>query len=695
MAATQELVPDVKVRERGGLWRFLGLLLERPTVSFACAAALMAMLIFALKDEVIQPAAQEENQPEWKVTVEQAAPILDEMVAAPGDQEKLEGREIFSVTEAPLAEQSAADSMEVMNNESSVLSMNSVTSDFAATPRVAELKPSGSRVGGAAGLGATGAMKADVARTQAAQSSSPRTVAPPAPMSTPVNPSQSVSAGKSKREFSDMNFRGEVTYGSSIAPTSSGNEDYVAPAENPFRSVADEPLSTFSIDVDTASYTNLRRILNQGQRPPPEAVRIEEMLNYFDYAYPSPQGSEPFALHLEAARCPWNAEHQLLRVGIQGRRVGTEQRPPLNLVFLIDVSGSMSDDNKLPLVKKSLALLVRELKPTDRVALVTYAGRSRLALPSTSAREREVILAALENLESGGSTNGEGGIRQAYEVAREHLNKKGINRVILATDGDFNVGVSDREELVRLIQDEARSGVFLNVFGFGMGNLKDATLEQLANKGNGVYGYIDSFQEARKVFVNQINSTLVTIAKDVKIQIEFNPALVGAYRLIGYENRMLNKEDFNDDRKDAGEVGAGHSVTALYELVPAGREHGSGVDPLKYQRSLRTPPTRLSEAAGSGEWLTLKLRYKEPNGSRSQLIQTALRQGQREWRQSSDSFRFAAAVAGFGLLLKESPYRGSSSPELVRQLAGSALEHDPEGYRREFLRLVETAQNLR
>jgi len=333
------------------------------------------------------------------------------------------------------------------------------------------------------------------------------------------------------------------------------------------------------------------------------------------------------------ASCPWKTEHQLVLVGIQGREVTASNRPPLNLVFLIDVTGSMSSENKLPLVKKSLQLLVRNLKPKDRVALVTYAGNSRLALPSTSAEQKEIILAALEDVQSGGSTNGGGGIRQAYDVARRHFNKEGLNRVILATDGDFNVGVINREELVKLIQQEAQTGVFLNIFGFGMGNLKDATLEQLVNKGNGIYGYIDSYQEARKVFVDQINSTLITIAKDVKIQIEFNPSKVAAYRLIGYENSILNKEDFNDDRKDAGEVGAGHSVTALYEVVPVGVPVRPGVDVLKYQSTKPEILGRLSQAASSGEVMTLKLRYKEPDADISSLLQALLKDSKTDWKK--------------------------------------------------------------
>ena len=392
-------------------------------------------------------------------------------------------------------------------------------------------------------------------------------------------------------------------------------EAYDRIEDNRFLEVSNNPLSTFSIDVDTASYANVRRFLQRGTLPPKDAVRIEEMLNYFSYDYPVPSGEGPFSASVEVAQAPWALEHRLVRIGLKGKEVAMKNRPSSNLVFLLDVSGSMQPSNKLPLLKKAMRLLVDRLGEKDRVAIVVYAGASGLVLPSTSADQKERILAALENLEAGGSTNGGSGIRLAYQTAVSHFISGGINRVILATDGDFNVGTTNQGDLTRLIEDNARSGVFLTVLGFGMGNYKDSTLEKLADMGNGNYAYIDNINEARKVLVDEINSTLITIAKDVKIQIEFNPLQVSAYRLIGYENRLLRQEDFNDDTKDAGEIGAGHTVTVFYEIVPAGRGLSiPGVDPLKYQTPMGT-----TEVAQSGELLTLKLRYKQPDGQTSRL----------------------------------------------------------------------------
>lgn len=467
-------------------------------------------------------------------------------------------------------------------------------------------------------------------------------------------------------------------------------EAYDRIEDNPFLEVSQNPLSTFSIDVDTASYANVRRFLQRGTLPPKDAVRIEEMLNYFSYDYPVPSGEGPFSASVEVAQAPWALEHRLVRIGLKGKEVAMEDRPSSNLVFLLDVSGSMRPSNKLPLLKKAMRLLVDRLGEKDRVAIVVYAGASGLVLPSTSADQKERILAALENLEAGGSTNGGSGIRLAYQTAVSHFISGGINRVILATDGDFNVGTTNQGDLTRLIEDNARSGVFLTVLGFGMGNYKDSTLEKLADMGNGNYAYIDNINEARKVLVDEINSTLITIAKDVKIQIEFNPLQVSAYRLIGYENRLLRQEDFNDDTKDAGEIGAGHTVTAFYEIVPAGRGLSiPGVDPLKYQTPMGT-----TEVAQSGELLTLKLRYKQPDGQTSRLLEFPVRDADQAYSQASQDFKFAAAVASFGMILRESPYKGNGTLAAVLELAEEGKGSDPHGYRGEFLELVKLARAL-
>ena len=467
-------------------------------------------------------------------------------------------------------------------------------------------------------------------------------------------------------------------------------EAYDRIEDNRFLEVSNNPLSTFSIDVDTASYANVRRFLQRGTLPPKDAVRIEEMLNYFSYDYPVPSGEGPFSASVEVAQAPWALEHRLVRIGLKGKEVAMEDRPSSNLVFLLDVSGSMRPSNKLPLLKKAMRLLVDRLGEKDRVAIVVYAGASGLVLPSTSADQKERILAALENLETGGSTNGGSGIRLAYQSAVSHFISGGINRVILATDGDFNVGTTNQGDLTRLIEDNARSGVFLTVLGFGMGNYKDSTLEKLADMGNGNYAYIDNINEARKVLVDEINSTLITIAKDVKIQIEFNPLQVSAYRLIGYENRLLRQEDFNDDTKDAGEIGAGHTVTVFYEIVPAGRGLSiPGVDPLKYQTPMGT-----TEVAQSGELLTLKLRYKQPDGQTSRLLEFPVRDADQAYSQASQDFKFAAAVASFGMILRESPYKGNGTLAAVLELAEEGKGSDPHGYRGEFLELVKLARAL-
>jgi Ca-activated chloride channel family protein len=457
--------------------------------------------------------------------------------------------------------------------------------------------------------------------------------------------------------------------------------------ENGVRRVANDPLSTFSIDVDTASYANVRRFLTQGTLPPAGAVRVEELINYFRYDYPQPSGDTPFSVTTELAACPWNPAHRLALIGIQGRAIADKALAPRNLVFLIDVSGSMMSPDKLPLVRNSMRMLVDVLSPRDRVAIVVYAGASGLVLPSTPGDQKEVIHHAIAQLEAGGSTNGAAGIRLAYQMARRNFIAGGVNRVVLATDGDFNVGVTSQDELVRLIEEERASGVFLSVLGVGTGNLKDSTMEKLADKGNGNYAYLDSLHEARKVLVREAGATLTTIAKDVKIQVEFNPKTVAAYRLIGYENRVLRNEDFNDDKKDAGEIGAGASVTALYEIIPAGAEvDASSVDPLRYQQ--RPDPTR---AANTSELATVKVRYKAPDGDTSRLITTVM---QARPRAMSANLGFASAVAEFGMLLTGSEHRGNASYQSAVTRARMFRGSDSEGYRAEFVRLVDLAAGL-
>lgn len=468
-------------------------------------------------------------------------------------------------------------------------------------------------------------------------------------------------------------------------------ESYDRIDENPFLEVRQNPLSTFSVDVDTASYANVRRFLTGGAMPPKDAVRIEEMVNYFTYHYSPPTDDVPFAVHTEVAGCPWQPEHRLLRIALKGREMDWANRPASNLVFLIDVSGSMDDPAKLPLLKSAVHLLVDKLDENDRVAMAVYAGSAGLVLPSTSGLYKETILAALDHLEAGGSTNGGSGIQLAYNVAREKFLEGGTNRVILCTDGDFNVGTTDQGSLTRLIEDQAKSGVFLSVLGFGSGNLKDSTMEKLADRGNGNYAYIDTINEARKVLVEQLGGTLITIAKDVKLQLEFNPGHVAAYRLIGYENRLLRAEDFNNDKKDAGEIGAGHTVTAFYELVPSGSEVASSgtVDDLKYQRAGES-----TGAAASDELLTLKLRYKEPEGDSGKLIESVVKDADEPYAHASEDFRFATAVAGFGLLLRDSQHKGDLTLAAVEELAEAGRGTDESGYRAEFIELVKRARGL-
>jgi Ca-activated chloride channel family protein len=468
-------------------------------------------------------------------------------------------------------------------------------------------------------------------------------------------------------------------------------EDYDHIVENRFLEATKSPLSTFSIDVDEAAYSNVRRFINNGSIPPAGAVRIEEMINYFDYTYPQPQNDDPFTVNTELSECPWSPQHRLVHIGLQGKEIPVQNLPNANIVFLIDVSGSMQDANKLPLVRASMKLLADQLRPDDKVAIVVYAGNAGLVLPPTSGANKAAIKEAIDQLEAGGSTAGGEGIQLAYKVARENFIKSGNNRIILATDGDFNVGLSSDDELVSLIEKERKSGIFLSVLGYGMGNYKDNKMQQLADKGNGNHSYIDNINEARKVLVSEFASTLFTIAKDVKIQIEFNPAKVQAYRLIGYENRVLAAEDFNDDKKDAGELGSGHTVTALYEVIPVGvkSEFIANVDPLKYQ-----PAKTGATASGGDELMTIKLRYKKPDGEVSKLIVHPVTDSHIDLANTSDNFRFSAAVASFGMLLRNSEFKQSASFQQVITLAKGAKGADANGYRQEFITLVQAAGSL-
>lgn len=469
-------------------------------------------------------------------------------------------------------------------------------------------------------------------------------------------------------------------------------EEYDRIVENRFLTATQNPLSTFSIDVDEAAYSNIRRYINNGSIPPAGAVRIEEMINYFDYTYPQPTNDEPFSVNTELSECPWNSQHRLVHIGLQGKEIPLQNLPDANIVFLIDVSGSMEEPNKLPLVKTSMNLLADQLRADDKVAIVVYAGNAGLVLPATSGANKTAIKEAIDQLQAGGSTAGGEGIKLAYKIARENFIKGGNNRIILATDGDFNVGASSDDELVSMIEKERKSGIFLSVLGYGMGNYKDSKMQQLADKGNGNHSYIDNINEARKVLVSEFGSTLFTIAKDVKIQIEFNPAKVQAYRLIGYENRMLAAEDFNDDQKDAGELGSGHTVTALYEVIPTGVKSDfiAKVDDLKYQPVKNTVPV----TGGGNELMTIKLRYKKPDGDVSKLIVHPVNDSHLALANTSDNFRFSAAVASFGMLLRNSEFKQNASFQQVISLAKSAKGTDANGYRQEFIGLVRAAGSL-
>jgi Ca-activated chloride channel family protein len=514
--------------------------------------------------------------------------------------------------------------------------------------------------------------------------------------------------GAAKMEMAAPRERASKSMAYSAAPSASyhdrsfqrynnnfNTEGYASINENGFKNVKANPLSTFSIDVDNASYSNIRRFINNGQLPPADAVRIEEMINYFKYDYPEPKGEHPFSVYTELATCPWNKNHQLLQVGLKGKSIDKSTLPPANIVFLIDVSGSMSDPNKLPLLKSAFSLLVKELRPQDKVAIVVYAGAAGIVLESTPGNRKEAIMHAIDNLEAGGSTAGGAGLKLAYREAEKNFIKGGNNRIILATDGDFNVGESSNGGMERLVEEKRELGVFITVLGFGMGNVKDDKMEIIADKGNGNYSYIDNLQEARKVLVSEFGGTLFTIAKDVKFQIEFNPAKVKSYRLIGYENRLLNEEDFNDDTKDAGEMGSGHNVTALYELVPAGAKDDSpAVDPLKYQPSSISREVR-EENGSSSEYLTIKLRYKLPDGNKSILMEKPVKGYISDFDDVSDNLKFAAAVSEFGMILRDSEFKGNATLEGAAILAKSARGEDAEGYRSELVRLINTTKDLK
>lgn len=459
---------------------------------------------------------------------------------------------------------------------------------------------------------------------------------------------------------------------------------------NNFKSVKKEPLSTLSIDVDRASYSNVRRFINDGQMPPADAVRVEELINYFTYDYETPYGNTPLKVTTTYTSCPWDENHNLVHIGLKSKEIDMEEAPANNLVFLLDVSGSMNNPNKLPLLKKGLSLLVNEMRPNDKVAIVVYAGAAGVVLEPTSGKHKEEILAALENLSAGGSTAGGAGIKLAYKLAKENFMDNGNNRVILATDGDFNIGASSDGEMVELIESKREDGIFLTVLGFGTGNLKDSKMEKLADHGNGNYAYIDNILEAKKTLVNEMGGTLITVAKDVKFQLEFNPAHVKEYRLIGYENRLLNAEDFNDDKKDAGELGAGHCVTAIYEIIPAGSsESHTDIDPLKYQNEHEPETASLSD-----ELLTVKVRYKLPKEDQSTKLEIPVAAKKIDFAKTNEDVRFSVAVAAYGMVLRDSEHKGSSSYKMIMDIARGAKGEDRDGYRAAFIQMVDMTQLL-
>lgn len=494
-----------------------------------------------------------------------------------------------------------------------------------------------------------------------------------------------------------LNIRGQRSAGITyyidgvkvIGNANADNEEYKKITENEFKNVRNNPFSTFSIDVDAASYSNVRRFINGGMLPPKDAVRIEEMVNYFSYNYPQPKENKPFSITTEATACPWNKEHLLVHIGLQGKKIETGNLAANNLVFLIDVSGSMDSPDKLPLLKSALTLLVEQLREQDNVSIVVYAGAAGLILKPTPGNKKEKILEAINNLSAGGSTAGGEGIVLAYKIAKDNFIKSGNNRVILATDGDFNVGVSSDDGLNALIEEKRKDGIFLTVLGFGTGNYKDSKMEQLADKGNGNYAYIDNILEAKKVLVKEMGATLYTIAKDVKIQIEFNPSKIKAYRLIGYENRMLADKDFNDDKKDAGEIGSGHAVTAIYEVVPSSsKEEIDNIDVLKYMQLTN------NSVSQSSELMTIKFRYKELNDTSSKLIEETLQDQILPFEKTSNNFKFSMAVVQLGLILTDSKYKGTSNYHDLIAMAKGAKEADEDGYRAEFIRLSEMCEML-
>ncbi len=473
-------------------------------------------------------------------------------------------------------------------------------------------------------------------------------------------------------------------------PIQYNTEDYAKVIENAFKYTLAEPLSTFSIDVDTACYTNIKRMIEAHQLPERSYVRIEELLNFFKYDYPQPKDEHPFAVYTEQGSCPWNSKHQLLQIGLQGKDIDFSKAPNSNLVFLLDVSGSMIDANKLTLVKESMKLLVKQLRAEDKVSIVTYSSETSVVLPSTSGSHKTTIINAINQLSAGGSTAGGAGLELAYRTAAQNFMQEGNNRIILCTDGDFNTGNFANEDMEKLVTQKRVEGVYLTVLGFGVGNIKDSKMELMADKGNGNYAYIDNLLEAHRVLVKEMGGTLFNIAKDVKLQLEFNPSKVKAYRLIGYENRIMQAEDFNNDKKDAGELGAGHSVTALYELVPGNSEEKiDDIDPLKYQKVELT-----DEAIKNDELLTVKMRYKKPDADESILMTKIVNNNLISDKETSDTFRFAAAVAGYGLLLKDSQYKADCNWRQVIELANGAIGKDPDGYRREFITLSEQARDL-
>ena len=469
-------------------------------------------------------------------------------------------------------------------------------------------------------------------------------------------------------------------YRNAYSETDFNTEEYNYISENGYKSVMDEPLSTFSIDVDTAAYSNVRRMINAGQAVPEDAVRIEEMINYFSYDYPEPKEGEPFSVTMEYSDCPWNQESKLMMIGIKAEDIDFADRPASNFVFLLDVSGSMYSDDKLPLVQKSFSMLAENLTEQDRVSIVTYAGTDSVVLEGERGDHTSAIVDAIQSLTAGGSTAGAAGIKRAYDLAEHYFIPGGNNRIILATDGDLNVGISSEGALTRLVEEKRESGVHLSVLGVGTGNIKDNKMEALADNGDGNYNYLDSVFEAKKVLVDEMGGTLITVAKDVKIQVEFNPAQVAGYRLIGYENRLLNKEDFHDDTVDAGEIGAGHTVTALYEIIPSGSSQELPESELKYQTT--------GVPVDSDDLLTVSIRYKAPNGDKSKLLSYPLAADAYRSELSPD-LAFAAAVAEFGMVLRNSENKGSSSYDSVLELAEPLVTRDSDDYRKEFLELVE------